>query len=109
MPKTKSGEEITWKEFFKRWKKGIEQVSQYHQTKYQIRSTLIILIGIMAGLYASIINVETLWWLIIILTGAFFNTIIQLVGLWQKKKLLEPFYIQDKSKEVKNEQESTTD
>ena len=86
--KTPSGEEITMKEFLSRWKKGIMKVGITSQTKIQVRSTWIIVIGILAGMVISLINFKTLWWLFIILTGALGNTGVQLISLIQKKNLL---------------------
>lgn len=85
----KGGEKITHQEFMKRWKKGIEGVTPFQQTKTQVRSTWIIIIGIVAGIVISIINIKTLWWLLIILCGALGNTAMQLLGLVQKRNMLK--------------------
>lgn len=87
----KQGNKLTFKEFIERWKKGIEGITPLQQVKGQINSTIIMLIGIKAGIIVSLFGVAKLWWLLIILIGAFFNTSISLLGLWQKKKLLEKF------------------
>ncbi|KKN22721.1 hypothetical protein LCGC14_0912230 [marine sediment metagenome] len=84
-----SGETITGKEYLSRWKQGIQKVGILHQTKIQVRSTWIIIIGILAGLVISAINFKTLWWLFIILCGALGNTSVQLISLIQKKNLLD--------------------
>jgi len=89
MPKTKTGEEISWKEFFQRWKKGIEGITPLQQLKSQINSMVVMLIGIACGFVISLFNLKTMWWLSIILGSAFFNTTIQLLALWQRKVLLE--------------------
>lgn len=87
--KIPSGEEITHKEYMKRWKQGIMKVGLLSQTKIQVRSTWIIIIGLIAGIIVSIMNAENLWWLIIILLGALGNTAIQLIGLIQKRNLID--------------------
>ena len=83
-----SGETITGKEYLSRWKQGIQKVDILYQTKIQVRSTWIIILGILAGLVISAINFKTLWWLFIILLGALGNTAVQLISLIQKKNLL---------------------
>ncbi len=88
MPKIKTGEQITWKEFFKRWGKGIEGITPLQQTKTQIVGTKIMLVGIFFGIVISFMGLKNLWWLLIILTGAFINTTMQLLGSIQKRNLL---------------------
>ncbi len=83
--KTPTGEVITGKEFLSRWKEGIKKVGIQSQTKLQVRSTWIMLIGIICGLVVTAINFSTLWWLFIVLCGALGNTMVQLVGLIQKQ------------------------
>ena len=91
MPKDKFGTELNWKEYFSRWKDGINKVTPLQQIKLQINSTYIMLIGILGGIIISIIGVKTLWWLLIILSAAFINTSVQLIGLYQKKFTFEYF------------------
>jgi len=91
--KDKQGNKLTFKEFMARWRNGIEGVDAYQQTKMQIISTLIILIGIICGIIITLFTLKTVWWLTIILGGALFNTLVQLLGLWQKKKILGRFQI----------------
>ncbi len=96
--KIPSGEEITGKEYMKRWKVGIMKVGMLSQTKIQVRSTWITVVGLIAGLVIGLINIKTLWWLVIILVGALGNTAIQLIGLIQKRNLLDN--LEDRQKEV---------
>jgi hypothetical protein len=88
MPKLKTGEQITWKEFFKRWGEGIDGITPTQKLNTQITGTTITLIGILLGLVFSVIGYKTLWWLGIILLGASINTVIQLLGLKQQKKAI---------------------
>ena len=88
MPTTKTGEVITWKEFGNRWKKGIEGITPLQQTKTQLHSTMVTLIGIICGIVISIIAYRSMWWLIIILVGALGNTLVGYLSLWQKKRQL---------------------
>ena len=85
MPITKTGEKINWKEFFERWKLGILQVTELQKINTQIKSTWIMIIGIIMGIVICIINIKTVWWLLIILIAALINTSIQQLSLYQKK------------------------
>ena len=96
--KDKEGNSLTFKEFMARWKGGIAGITQYQQTAMQLRSTYIMLIGITCGFVITFFAIETLWWLSIILAGAFFNTVISALGLWQKRLALGS--IEDMIKEV---------
>ena len=88
-----SGKQLTRKEFMERWKSGLKGITPLQQTKMQMNSTWIMLVGILCGIVVAIIAFKTIWWLLIILVGALFNTSIQQLGIWQKKKLLEQFEI----------------
>ena len=55
----------------------------------QIKSMYITIIGLLCGIVITLIAFKTLWWLFIILVGGLFNTSIQLIGIWQKKRILE--------------------
>jgi len=85
----KQGIKLTPTEFLKRWKKGLQGVTPLQQTQVQVKSTWIMIFGIMAGIVICIIGMDNLWWLLIILIGALGNTFVQQLGLWQKKTLLE--------------------
>jgi len=88
MPKTKDGETITWKQFFRRWKRGIEGVTPFQQARMTFHSTWIILVGIVLGFEFSLFRLASLYWLSVILIGALANTIIIQIGNYQKYKLL---------------------
>ena len=74
-----------------RWKKGIEQVTPLQQAKAQFKSTIIMLIGILTGIIITISQFKKLWWVMLILVGAFGVTSVQLLGLFQKKRALQKF------------------
>ena len=61
------------------------------QTKVQIRSTWITLFGILAGIVITFLAFKTLWWVFLILLGALGNTLMQQLGLVQKKNLLQSY------------------
>lgn len=84
MPQDKYGEKITWKQFFQRWKRGIEGITPLQQAEIMFKNTWLMVIGIIAGLVVSIIAYKTLWWLGIILFAALINTLIQQLGNYQK-------------------------
>ena len=84
----KKGNRLTFKEFMDRWKNGMRGITQYQQTKMQLNSTGIMLIGILCGFVICFFNLKVFWWLAIILGAAFFNTGVSALGLWQKKVVL---------------------
>ncbi len=86
MVKTKKGEEISTKEFMKRWAEGCNSLTPEQSNKIQLRGTTITLIGILCGLVISVMNYKLAWWLAIILLGALFNTWVTYAGLRQQKK-----------------------
>lgn len=91
--KDAQGNKITTKEFMHRWKAGIEGVTPIQQTKGQINSTWIMILGMFFGIIVMAFNLKTFWWVEIILCAGLFNTLIQLLGLKQKLKLLKQFMI----------------
>lgn len=82
------------KEFFRRWKKGIEEVTEnmpiIKQVDGQIRFTKITIAGLILGMIISIYKISQLWWVGIILFGALGNSYIGLIALKQKKNMLKP-------------------
>ena len=97
--KDKQGNKLTRKEFMSRWKVGIQMVTPLQQVRIQVRSTKISLIGIIAGIGVSIYKFENLWWVLLILLGVLGVTSMQLVGMIQKRNILENI---EKLKEVTN-------
>jgi len=87
--KDKSGNKLTYKQFMSRWKEGLRGITPYQQTRMQLNSTYIMLIGILCGFVITLFNLRNLWWLSIILGAAFFNTGVSALGLWQKKIALQ--------------------
>lgn len=84
MPKDKVGNQLTWKEFFKRWGEGIEGITPIQKVKTQLLGTRISLLGLFIGICVSLYVMETLWWVGIILLGAIINTGVQYLGLKQQ-------------------------
>jgi hypothetical protein len=77
------------KEFFARWKQGIEGITPLQQAKGTYNSTWISILGIILGIVVTIIWIKTMWWLLIILVGALGNTLIMQLSNWQKIQLLK--------------------
>lgn len=96
MPKDKSGKQISWKEFFRRWKKGISQMTSFQQARIIYFNSYIMLFGILAGFVFSLFNIKQLWWLSVILFAAFINTIIVQIGNYQRYKLLKSLFTNEK-------------
>jgi len=91
MPKDKQRNSLTWKEFFKKWKEGIDGITPLQKIKTQIIATRIQLLGLILGLIVTFIGYKNLWWVGIILIGALINTAVQYLGLSQQKKQLNQF------------------
>ena len=87
--KDKEGNKLTYNQFMSKWKEGMRGVTPFQQTRMQLNSTYIMLIGILCGFVITLFNLKNLWWLSIILGAAFFNTSISALGLWQKKIALQ--------------------
>lgn len=85
------GNELTFKQFMQAWKSGIEGVTPLAQTNIQVRSTWIMILGVCLGLVVSLFAFKNMWWVFIILVGALGNTLMQLVSLKQKQKILKEF------------------
>ena len=105
--KDKEGNKLTIKEFFARWKQGIEGLTPQQKVKAQIQGNNITMLGILLGIVASIINYKFTWWVGIILIGALINSIVQHISLKQQLKLFKNIELmintQDNSTEDKKE------
>ena len=88
MPKDKQGNKLTWKEFFAKWREGIDGITPIQKIKTQLLGTRISLVGVLMGLIISIISYRQLWWVGIILLGALINMGVQYLGLVQQKNTL---------------------
>ena len=101
MPKTKSGEIISWKEYFKRWKVGIDNITPYQKVRSEVSGSRITLAGFIVALIAVIIQRERIgllaYGLILIFLGSVITTYLRYASLKQQMKLLKNF-----EKEVEN-------
>ncbi len=89
----KEGNYLTTKEFFERWKEGIQKITPLQQTKISLQGVLLVLVGVIIGLISTFMT--AVWWLFIVLIGSLFLTIVNLIGTLQRyfalKKLDEEF------------------
>lgn len=88
--KDKWGNEVSTKEFFVRWKQGIENVTPLQQTKISLFGIFLIVVGIIIGIITTVFTKT--WWLTIILTGSLFLTSMNLIGQLQKLFSLNKLY-----------------
>jgi len=98
MPKTRDGEVITWDEFFKRWKAGINGITPLQKLKAQCNGINIQLVGLLLGFVISVKNYNKLWWLGIILFGGLVVTGVQKLGVKQQINTIKD--LDSKTKEV---------
>jgi len=90
--KTKDGEKITLKEYLKRWKKGIQEITPIQKLINESRGTLITLIGFIAAVVVMVIYREKFivnWFayaLILIFVGNIWTTGIKWITLRQQLK-----------------------
>lgn len=82
----KTGEWVTWKEFIKQWKKGIEEVTPLQQCRINQMGFIISLVGLVWGIVFSVRI--GYWWMGIILIGGLFIVLVQYLANWQKKQIL---------------------
>ena len=89
----KEGNYLTTKEFFERWKEGIQKITPLQQTKISLQGVLLVLVGVIIGLISTFMT--AVWWLFIVLIGSLFLTSVNLIGTLQRyfalKKLDEEF------------------
>lgn len=84
--KDKKGKKVNTKEFFRRWKKGIEGITPLQQTKTSLLGNWIVLSGIISGMVINaLVRMENQWWWIeIILGGSLILVVIQMISTIQK-------------------------
>lgn len=100
--KAKDGRKLTFKQFLKSWKEGVEGITPLQQTKTSLLSYPLILGGIITGLIIMVVRRE--WWLVAILGGSLPLTLMSLLSLWQKFKQQKKIY--NTMKELENQKEN---
>lgn len=86
--KARDGVELTLKQFFKRWEKGIEGITPLQQKFTQLLGIWIVISGIIAGIVVNLLvqMKDVWWWVTIILVGSLIITVMQLIGTYQSYK-----------------------
>jgi len=80
--KDKDGNYLTTKEFFSRWKEGIQKITPLEQTRISLNGVVLVFVGVIIGLISTIITKT--WWLVIILLGSLFLSVVNLIGTFQR-------------------------
>lgn len=82
----KTKEELSLKQFFGLWRKGIEGITPLQQSFSSVLGTWIIMSGIISGILINVIvRVENQWiWITVILSGSFIVTGMSLINSMQK-------------------------
>ena len=87
--KDRDGKWIDAKEFKERFSKGVEGVTPLQQVKTQLYFMWLTIVGILCGLGVSLYKWDSLWWLAIILLAGAGNTVVGMIGVYQKYKALK--------------------
>ena len=82
--KTRDGEELTFKQFLIRWKRGIVEITPLQQTKTNLWSMIPIFSGIIWGIVVTFIG--EFYWMTLILSGSLPLTSVQFISNLQKYK-----------------------
>jgi len=86
---TKSGEKVSPKEFMKRWKQGMKDVTPRQMGVINIFGSVLVLSGVLIGLVTTFLTKT--WWLFIILIGSLFLTAMSFLSTIQKQMMLNEF------------------
>ena len=95
MFKDKEGNQLTAKEYFKKWSEGIKNLTPQQKVSNEFNATIVMLIGFIVGLVALVIFREKMivsWFaygLILIFAGNTWTTIIKLIGFYQQKQFFK--------------------
>lgn len=96
----RTGERVTLKEAYKRFKKGAEEVTPLQQCIINQLGYITVLIGIIWGIIFSFRLKQ--WWLVVVLCGSLIVSGTATLSNWQKKNTLKK--IEDIMKQDENEQ-----
>lgn len=76
---------------FDKWKAGVQAITPMQQINVQILFNAIISVGLLFGIVVSFLASTRLWWLIVVLFGAFGNSVVSMIALIQKKMMVSQF------------------
>lgn len=101
--KDMKGEQLSSKQFFKRWKSGIEGITPLQQAKTNLMGTWITMSGILSGvLVNALVRMENQWiWIEVILLGSLVLVVMQMISGLQKYWRFKEV---DKIQKIANEQ-----
>lgn len=80
----KNGDKLSFKEFLKRWKSGVVDITPLQQTTTTLWSFIPVVAGIVWGI--SVTFIGKIYWMSLILVGSLPITLIQVIGTYQKYK-----------------------
>lgn len=109
--KDTKGNKLSYKEFMKKWKIGIEGITPLQQAKTSLMGTWIVLSGILAGIVINaLVRMKEQWiWIEVILVGSLILTVVQMIGgfqrYWNFKKTegIQKQFEKDLKKELKKQ------
>jgi len=89
--KDKAGNKLHFKEYMKRWGQGIEGITPVQITKTQLMGTWIVITGVIAGIVINALTrMKNQWiWIEIVLIGSLIVSTTQIIGAYQKYKILK--------------------
>ena len=100
--KDKQGNKLTIKQFFSKWKQGIENITPKQRLVSEVRGTLIMLVGYIFSFFAVIFMINKIgllaYGLILIFFGMAFTTGLKWIALKQQLKVFDDI---EKQMEVK--------
>ena len=82
--KARNGDKLTFKQFLKRWKEGVVNISPVQQTKTSLWSMIPIFAGLIWGIVMTFMGGT--YWLCVILCGSIPITSMQFISNLQKYK-----------------------
>ena len=105
----KTGEQLKFKEFMKRWRRGVEGITQLQISRTEVIGGIIVCVGLISGIVSMAIfrPKDMWWWIIICLSGGLLLNLLGVVGslqkYWRCKK------IEDTIKEINNQRKKDID
>lgn len=97
----RDGSELSLKEFFASWGKGIEGITPLAQIRTTLWSFPLVVGGQITGLVIMIFTKQ--WWLVVLLAGSIPITLMGVVGVYQKYRILKK--VQDTLEELEGTDE----
>lgn len=95
----KTGQKVTWREFFKQWKSGIANMNPLQQNTSMLFGQFTSLTGVVWGIVFSLII--GYYWMMVILIGGLIVLGTQMIGTFQARKIMKLMF-SNNDKEVKN-------